>query len=442
MHYALNWDPTIPVNSGLFEPVRMTIPQGTLLNPVSPVPSALGHTTGNRVCDVESGLLCQAVPDFMRSAGCGVLVPIVLAEPTDAMGKRKSMSWNRSPAAPERAAGSTASTPVNARSAACPIIRSNRSRPMPTSPSFATGSKSIPVDPANGAAAPDFELTFSPHRSGSQVLGRGVERFRFAPWGFLGGRCAERARIIKNLGRPDEADLGKIDVVNLEAHETITILTPGGGGFGDPLDRDPESVLADVARRRRDRARRVVRLRGGDRGGCSGAGRRTKRAARRATSVPSAALFDFGLERDIWDAVFDRDLVGRIHRHLDAVPATARSAARDELFAPVKDVLKRGEPFNRERLDKATMQLRQVLLAAVPAEDQSAHPDRAADDDVAGGHARPGPRISPSMRCRPHDTPSASTSCHTRLAHRSDQMQRSSPAPSRREHRRCAIARR
>ena len=192
-----------------------------------------------------------------------------------------------------------------------------------------------------------------------------MERFRFAPWGFLGGRCAERARIIKNLGRPDETDLGKIDVVNLEAHETITILTPGGGGYGDPLDRDPESVLADVARG-------VVTEQGALRdfgvvieaGVVERAATETKRAARRATSVPSAALFDFGLERDIWDAVFDRDLVGRIHRHLDAVPATARSAARDELFAPVKDVLKRGEPFSRERLDKATMQLRQVLTGS------------------------------------------------------------------------------
>ena len=54
-------------------------------------PAAVGvrHATGNRVCDVINGLLCQAVPDFIGAAGCGLLVPIVLAEPPDETGHRK-----------------------------------------------------------------------------------------------------------------------------------------------------------------------------------------------------------------------------------------------------------------------------------------------------------------------------------------------------------------
>src|SRR5262249_44008671 len=93
-----------------------------------------------------------------------------------------------------------------------------------------------------------LELTFSPHRPGTHVLGRGMDRFRFQPWGLAGGRCGAPARTIKNRGRQDEQELGKIDMVELGPEDTITILTPGGGGYGDPLEREPEAVLHDVVR--------------------------------------------------------------------------------------------------------------------------------------------------------------------------------------------------
>src|SRR6185369_2070210 len=43
-----------------------------------------------------------------------------------------------------------------------------------------------------------------------------------------------------------ERDLGKIDIVTLAPGDVISFQTPGGGGYGDPLLRDPASVLADV----------------------------------------------------------------------------------------------------------------------------------------------------------------------------------------------------
>ena len=131
-----------------------------------------------------------------------------------------------------------------------------------------------------------LELTFTPHLSGSQVLGRGMERFRFVPWGLLGGRCGTPARTVLNFGRPDERELGKIDVVELNAGDTITILTPGGGGYGDPLERDPEAVLADVRRGER-------RRRGPSAGRSPGAKRRcsisaaSARCGRRCLTTPS-----------------------------------------------------------------------------------------------------------------------------------------------------------
>jgi N-methylhydantoinase B len=37
---------------------------------------------------------------------------------------------------------------------------------------------------------------------------------------------------------------------DLQADQTVTLRIPGGGGYGSPLDRDPEKVLEDVRQQR------------------------------------------------------------------------------------------------------------------------------------------------------------------------------------------------
>ena len=34
--------------------------------------------------------------------------------------------------------------------------------------------------------------------------------------------------------------------LSLESDDVVSYETPGGGGYGDPLKRDPEAVLSDV----------------------------------------------------------------------------------------------------------------------------------------------------------------------------------------------------
>ena len=62
-------DETVPVNHGCFQPVMVTVPEGTVLNPHFPAAVSVGNTeTGQRVVDVVMGALAQALPDvFSRS---------------------------------------------------------------------------------------------------------------------------------------------------------------------------------------------------------------------------------------------------------------------------------------------------------------------------------------------------------------------------------------
>ena len=52
--------------------------------------------------------------------------------------------------------------------------------------------------------------------------------------GFAGGSRAERARIVRNLGRAAEEELGKIDVVDVALGDTITELTQEGAATAIP----------------------------------------------------------------------------------------------------------------------------------------------------------------------------------------------------------------
>lgn len=49
-----------------------------------------------------------------------------------------------------------------------------------------------------------------------------------------------------NPDTPQARDIGKIDVLHLQRGDVSRMITPSGGGFGDPFLRDAALVLAEV----------------------------------------------------------------------------------------------------------------------------------------------------------------------------------------------------
>ena len=64
--------------------------------------------------------------------------------------------------------------------------------------------------------------------------------------GITGGGCGAHASCVLNPGRADERDIGRIDVLELGRGDTLRMITPSGGGYGDPFERDPARVLDEV----------------------------------------------------------------------------------------------------------------------------------------------------------------------------------------------------
>ena len=67
------------------------------------------------------------------------------------------------------------------------------------------------------------------------------------PWGIFGGHEGLNGAIYKNIGtEAQESWPSKVTGWKLEAGDTIAIVVPSGGGYGDPLDRDPQLVVSDI----------------------------------------------------------------------------------------------------------------------------------------------------------------------------------------------------
>jgi N-methylhydantoinase B len=80
-------------------------------------------------------------------------------------------------------------------------------------------------------------------------LGTRMENSKFPPYGVNGGRAGRPGRILLNPGTPEEREIPEVgDSIPLKRGDLLRLITCGGGGWGDPLRRDPLLVQQDVAR--------------------------------------------------------------------------------------------------------------------------------------------------------------------------------------------------
>jgi N-methylhydantoinase B len=83
-----------------------------------------------------------------------------------------------------------------------------------------------------------------------------ADRSILSCWGLRGGRAGAPFKVTIDPGGPNERVLpGLADDEPVRAGEIVRIETTGGGGWGDPLERDPDLVALDVLQQKVTRAR-------------------------------------------------------------------------------------------------------------------------------------------------------------------------------------------
>ena len=244
--FAYTFDPSIPLNAGLFDDITVRSPSGTIVSPQYPAPVGIRHVTAQRVYETLNGALARALPQVMPACAGGVLIPVVLAEPQAPDGSRKVLIVE--PVVGGMGARSGADG-VDGRDCSIANLANNPLEVLEASGAVVVRRFGLRADsggPGKWRGGVGLELEFEVLKDGCSVLGRGMDRFRFSPWALQGGWPGAKARTIVNRGTPGEREIGKIDVVQLNKDDYLTILTPGGGGFGDPLERSFDLVEQDL----------------------------------------------------------------------------------------------------------------------------------------------------------------------------------------------------
>lgn len=79
------------------------------------------------------------------------------------------------------------------------------------------------------------------------MLSTRMDNIRYPCWGVNGGHAGRTGAFILNPGGPDERVLPPIaDDIPLKQGDLLRVITVGGGGWGDPFEREPERVRRDV----------------------------------------------------------------------------------------------------------------------------------------------------------------------------------------------------
>lgn len=333
-------DPTTPLNVGMLAPVKITAPEGSLVNPQEPAAVGVRHAAAIRVNDVLNGAFGKALPDVMPAASSGTVIPVVMAEPDGHGGRRVQVI--------EPMIGGTGARKgrdgIDGRDSGISNLANNPVETVEAELGIEIATYSL--RPNSGGAGQwrggcGMELTFRVLTDDSNVLGRGLERLLFRPWGSNGGRPGMPGQLILNRGTEREKHLGKIDVLTVNAGDTVTFLTPGAGGWGHPAARDPQAVLQDVAN-----GFVSVEAAASDYGVVivNGVVDAVKTESLRKNMAASTAVNGQGVERERWDQAFPASVMDGLNRSLVALPGSVRQRRRREIFDAVLAELPEGFP--------------------------------------------------------------------------------------------------
>jgi N-methylhydantoinase B len=242
IYMIMIFDPQILFNDGYYDLIDVRIPEGSLLKPKFPAAlSGRTHALG-RMFDILGGLLGQKTPEFLTAAGFSSS-PHLFYSGFDKAGEYFQLFQIGFGGIPGRPLGDG-----------------------PDGHSLFPNFTNVP----NEFLERYFPLVIERYETVADSGGAGLHRggngiimsYRFLeagkiaihddrwfvpPWGVNGGAPGARAR--KILEKPDGSQTivgNKIEDMAVEADDVLHFITWGGGGWGDPFDRDPALVAKEI----------------------------------------------------------------------------------------------------------------------------------------------------------------------------------------------------
>lgn len=230
--------PTVPNNEGLFRPVHVTAPEGSILNTTFPHPVQARAKTTNNINQVLFGALWPAFGEHAQ-AGAGSIWPFSVSG-VDDEGQRFSVHVlphggrgamrDLDGLVPIAFPHNSSVTPVEIWESQCPVMILN---------------KELLADTAGAGrqrGGPGQVMTFK--NVGDKRVNARVrpDKVTCPPRGIDGGHDGKLGEVLFN-----GEVLREYPILAFEPGDVIELRMPGGAGFGSPSERDPEAIARDVA---------------------------------------------------------------------------------------------------------------------------------------------------------------------------------------------------
>ncbi len=238
--------PDMPVNDGFYRHIKMNAEPGTVVHAVHPAPVVGGWETQVRVNDMlfrafSSGLpkkVASSTKAMMAQAGFGIIdreTGEYHCNYEALAGGYGARATSDGPDAVQQHGQNTENAPVEEVESHFPMRVSRLSL---IENSEGPGKYRGGLGMRRDYHFPDDPATFT-------VLS---DRDIKGPQGIFGGLEGRKAYYILNPDSPNEDsnELSSKCVVELKPGDTVSFQTPGGGGYGSPLERDIKAVLKDV----------------------------------------------------------------------------------------------------------------------------------------------------------------------------------------------------
>ena len=238
-------DPTIPANYGVYQPIEITAPEGTVVNALPPAPvvgrNAITHTIVNSLMRT----LAQVTPERVTAAYYGMSNVHVLAGDGGAgqdgwiffdieVGGWGARRDKDGPDCHSQGIHNLANTPIEMVEASYPL-RFTCYELLPDSGGAGRQRGGLGV-------RRDIEFL---DQSGS--LDTQFDKFKIAPFGLFGGENGATGRLVINPDSEAPVELrSKIVNHRLRKGDVFSMRTQGGGGYGPPAERDADALARDL----------------------------------------------------------------------------------------------------------------------------------------------------------------------------------------------------
>ena len=234
--------PDVPNNEGAFRPLRISAPAGSILNVARPAPVAARHVIGHFLPHVIAGALGQALPDRVMAEGSANIWGVQVAG-RDLEGRPFTHIFFSS--------GGTGAR----------VVKDGLS-----ATAFPSGVLGTPVEVIENLSPLLVERKTLRDASGGGGKYRGglgqtiafrvrtrepfvcsilCDRTMHPAAGFRGGQAGATGQVLIDGVRP--ANPKAEQVVNPDA--LVELHLPGGGGYGNPTERDPDLLALDLLER-------------------------------------------------------------------------------------------------------------------------------------------------------------------------------------------------